>query len=150
MALIVAAMDGNVREAGELLNQGARVDATHDNGWQPLHFASCRGYGELAEMLIARGAQVDAPDDYGWQPLHYAARGDGRRGTVELLLSHGANPEAYNRGATPADLCKSEEIRALLEKAMPEWEKTAGRKEMAALHARQRKLGSLRPRYPSL
>jgi len=126
-----------------LIAGGAKVDVADTTEYQPLHFAAVNGRKDVAEFLIGNGAPVDAVDDEGWQPLHFAAWEDDRD-MIKLLLGHGADPTALNdEGKTPFQCCSSEEIGAVLEAAEREW-------DMAEHLARQRKLGSLRPRGPTL
>jgi uncharacterized protein len=58
----------------------------------------------LEELLVAEPALVRATTADGSTPLHLAARFD-QRDAVELLLAHGADPDARDRGGrTPAEL----------------------------------------------
>jgi len=146
-ALFAAAGAGRASEVEELLGQGVAVDVVIVDGYQPLHYAAVMGRKEVVGLLVARGAKVDAADRHRWRPLHYAASGK-HRGVVTFLLGHGANPVALNKdGKTPGDLCKNAEIRTLLKKAERTWRE---REALAAHRRRQRWLGSLRPKVPTL
>ncbi len=115
-----------------LLEAGADVNAAASEGVTPLHAAAYRGELDIARMLLEAGAQVDAIlrvdeesdvhddamcfrlpngdesayycDEYvpiGSTPLHLAAL-QGYLPIVELLLEHGANPQARTQSGTTA------------------------------------------------
>ena len=167
------AADHGKREMIELLvEKGAQVGAVDNEGRQPLHHAATGGEREAVEALIGLGAQVDAEDRRGEQPLHFAAsrrmtlhKGSSLEITampfmkehgavISLLLAHEADPAAVSKaGKTPRDLCHDEENSKLLEKAEQGWQPLRdGRrcKDLTEHLKRQRKLGSLRPKGPSL
>jgi len=90
-----------------LLEHGAAVDETDENGETPLHRVADLGHAPagaagVATLLIDRGAQVNARNWDDVTPLHQAAR---RRNlpVVEVLLARGADPNARDkvRGSTP-------------------------------------------------
>ena len=64
------------------------MNAKHEDGWTPLHWAAHKGHREIAELLIANGAEVNAKDNNGWTPLHLAVDG-GHTETADLLRKHG-------------------------------------------------------------
>lgn len=62
----------------------------------------------MVELLLDQGADVHHRDNRGWQPLHAALRAarlsDSERiAIVTLLLRHGADPNAANRGGWQND-----------------------------------------------
>ena len=58
-------------------------------------------------------------DRWGFSPLHEAAQ-KGRTQLCALLLAHGADPCLTNQeGQTPLDLATAEDVRCLLQDAMP-------------------------------
>jgi len=138
--------------------QGVQVDAKSTYGSQPLHFAAWHGHLPVVKYLVGeRGAQVDAKDGYGRQPLHHAAD-DGHLSVVKYLVGEqGAQVDAKkNDGKTPLDFAgRYPEIQKFLK----EWPSTEKAEEMrrdgfgkmaADVRARQRQLGSLRPKAPGL
>jgi len=153
-ALIGAVIDGKVDEVKRLVNEGAQVDVVDCDGWTPLHFAAKQGHGVVAEMLLDTGAKVDAAGKDGWQPLHLAAYND-NMDVVDVLLGHGADPTVaveegrapFTVARTPRGLCSEAETRMVLEKASLEWRESG---TLADHIRRQRYLGSLRPKVPSL
>jgi serine/threonine-protein phosphatase 6 regulatory ankyrin repeat subunit B len=48
-----------------LIDSGAEVDATDENGWTPLHWAALNKSLDMARLLIDRGANTDGID-LGW------------------------------------------------------------------------------------
>lgn len=77
----------------ELVQRGADVNLTFDNGKTPLMVAAKHGQSELVTALLASGADVNATTDNGGTALMFSAiRGD--LPTIEVLLSHGADTNA--------------------------------------------------------
>ena len=82
-----------------LLDKGARID-TVLRGAQALHFAAKAGFTGVMEVLLKNGAPVDGCNDKGETPLFYALKAGPRADivkSVELLLSHGADPKIEDR-----------------------------------------------------
>jgi len=164
--LHLAAENGHGEVVEILIALGADVNALNHMKREALHHVANNGTGKAArvmELLVANGAQLDAADVFDARPLHLAAQ-NGREEMVKLLLGHGADPTLANdTGHKPGDLC-GREIAELLAKAENEYpemreirrqdalERLEGlrRRSWADHLARQRKLGSLRPRGPAL
>jgi uncharacterized protein len=91
--LRLAAEYGDTKEALNLIEQGAGVNARNELDWTPLLCASSKGHTETAKMLIEHGAHIDAPTNVGWTPLMVAAY-YGHPRTVELLIERGADVNA--------------------------------------------------------
>jgi ankyrin repeat protein len=97
---IRAAQHGNLREARELLNQGANINAKDNNGYQAIHRVAEEGSVPALEFLLNRGAKVNALDNNGFQPIHLASIFNPR--VVRVLLNRGAKVNARdNRGSQP-------------------------------------------------
>ena len=97
---IRAAQHGNLREARELLNQGANINAKDNNGSQAIHRLAEEGSVPALEFLLNRGAKVNALDNNGFQPIHLASMFNPR--VVRVLLNRGAKVNARdNRGSQP-------------------------------------------------
>jgi len=117
--LHLAAGYNNVEVAEFLLENGADVNAQDKGGLIPLHNASSYGHVDIAALLIKFNTYVNAQDRWGFTPLHEAAQ-KGRTQLCALLLAHGADPAVKNQeGQTPLDLTTAEDVRALLQDAMP-------------------------------
>ena len=78
------------------------MNAIHDDGWTPLHYAVGNGHKEIAELLISKGADVNAKDKIRGNPLHYAVAYDYKEISV-LLIAKGADVNAKDGkfGGTP-------------------------------------------------
>jgi ankyrin repeat protein len=100
--LFEAASEGDAGAVGELLGQGAKVDARDTGGWAALHFAAQHDSPETALVLIRHGAAIDIREDgIGDTPLHHAAM-RGKERVALALLDHGADVNAVNAfNATP-------------------------------------------------
>jgi tankyrase len=117
--LHLAAGYNNVEVAEFLLENGADVNAQDKGGLIPLHNASSYGHVDIAALLIKFNTCVNAVDKWGFTPLHEAAQ-KGRTQLCALLLAHGADPTMKNQeGQTSLDLTTAEDVRALLQDAMP-------------------------------
>jgi ankyrin repeat protein len=62
-ALHRAAERGREEVVGLLIEKGADVDATANNGWTPLHMAAQSGKLSVVKRLVKAGAKVDARTD---------------------------------------------------------------------------------------
>jgi hypothetical protein len=95
--LLVAAADGQLAIAEQLLQAGARVDAPDAAaGWTPLHHASFRGRRDLVDLLLRSRADPSAPDARrGDTPLHVALAG-GHGDVAERLADAGADLNRAN------------------------------------------------------
>ena len=92
-----------------LLNHGADVNALSDEPWAPIDMAISGGHLQAVRMLIEYKADINISLQFGEVPLHVAARrGDikDQVGILQLLLDHGANPNARDdNGSTPLHHC---------------------------------------------
>jgi ankyrin repeat protein len=91
-----------------LLDAGARVDETDDDGITALSWAAISNRLDLAKLLIQRGADVNHVDKKGMTPLLYAASIDfGDSAMTNLLLKSGAEPNARTpQGLAALDLAR--------------------------------------------
>jgi ankyrin repeat protein len=78
-----------------LINNGADVNASGNDGDTALMWASWNGHYDIAKLLIDHGADVNAKDEYGRTAL-MGASGLGHLGIVRLLLDAGADVNAKN------------------------------------------------------
>lgn len=117
--LHLAAGYNNLEVAEYLLKHGADVNAQDKGGLIPLHNASSYGHLDIAALLIKYNTIVNATDRWGFTPLHEAAQ-KGRTQLCALLLAHGADPTMKNQeGQTPLDLASADDVKCLLQDAMP-------------------------------
>lgn len=87
--LMQAAMYGDAALLGYLLDHGAEVNATNDDGATALMRAA--GDYDKVNVLLERGAKVDAKSALGRTPVLIAANFPGNTRTVKLLIERGAN-----------------------------------------------------------
>ncbi len=117
-ALVDAGPDLDVFEAAglgaeerldELLaHEPALVHARAADGFTPLHFAAFFSHPGAARLLVERGVDVGAVAENPMkvQPLHSAAAASCGE-VVELLLDHGADPNAKQQsGGVPLDAAR--------------------------------------------
>ncbi len=99
--LTLAAADCQRGIAEQLIAAGASVNGTEYSS--PLVTAARNGATSLAALLIQHGASVDKIDENGHTALEDAVRLR-RLSTVQLLLSHGSDPNRMVGGGTILDL----------------------------------------------
>ena len=88
----------NTAVTSALLDCGAKVDETDDDGITALGWAAIGNKPDIARLLIERGADVNHVDKKGMTPLLYAASIDfGDSTMIDLLLKSGANPAAQTK-----------------------------------------------------
>ncbi|GGD97777.1 ankyrin repeat domain-containing protein [Paenibacillus nasutitermitis] len=109
-----AVMTENTKMTRYLLDQGADVNATNDEGISPLHIAL---YPAIVKCLLEGGADINKKSSDGSTPLHtQAADGEERLDVVELLLAKGADPSITNNdGQTPLDIAKARQEEEMIE-----------------------------------
>ncbi|MFZ4733515.1 MAG: acyltransferase family protein [Pirellulales bacterium] len=104
-ATLVAAIRADDRAAIERLLAGGATAAAPDGEFSlpPLHWAVLVGHDEVVRRLITAGADVAAGDRQGNTALHSAAF-MGRTDLAQVLLDHGADPQARNAtGVRPVE-----------------------------------------------
>jgi len=114
----VAAAFGDLDRVKEILEKDPeQIRVARPNGRRALTTAVEFGHDDIARLLLERGADPTWPElnaDRGGA-LHAAARA-GDRALVELLLAHGADPNAHSdSGGNSVFAAKTREIRELVE-----------------------------------
>lgn len=99
-ALHRSARCGHENTTKLLLAQKVDLNALTLNGWTALHEAAYEGHANIVALLVDAGGDLNAIDRSGNTALHRAA-GEGLEkncslGIIELLFSHGANPDIAN------------------------------------------------------
>ncbi|XP_068608545.1 kinase D-interacting substrate of 220 kDa B [Brachionichthys hirsutus] len=89
--LMVAAEQGNLEIAQELIRRGANVNLDDADCWTALISASKEGHIEVVRELLENNANLEHRDMGGWTALMWAAY-KGCTDVAELLLDKGANP----------------------------------------------------------
>ncbi|KAJ9598100.1 hypothetical protein L9F63_026796 [Diploptera punctata] len=98
---------GHVKISECIIEHGASVNATTENGYTALSLAVCGGKHEVGKILLEKGADIELSDKYNKTPLMRAAE-RGHIKAVELLIKHGANINAkVHSGFTALSLAAS-------------------------------------------
>ena len=130
---ILYAIDGGARASVEwMLERGVDVSFVDSEGLSPIHAAVWRREDDRYDILIALldyrapglGRRGTLSDPDGTTPLHVAARENDVR-ACEILLSHGADPEARaideygGDGETPWECAESSGQRSTAKFLLP-------------------------------
>ena len=103
---------GAVIEA--LLDAGANIEATAQNGLTSLHLAAMKGHAGATSVLLRRGASVHTTEVNGATALHGAAY-YGFMEVVRLLLENGADPDRKDqKGLCPRIIAANKGHSAIL------------------------------------
>ncbi|KAL8716775.1 MAG: hypothetical protein Q9225_005928 [Loekoesia sp. 1 TL-2023] len=108
--LHAAVRSGKLAAVSDLIERGASIENFDWRGWSPLHTAAARGETEILEYLLASNPDFEIRDRQQNEdtPLTLAAR-NGQVGSIQVLLSHGANIHARdNCSYTPIMVAASE------------------------------------------
>ena len=84
-----------------LLEVGANVNTTTENGYTALMYAAKYGSNETVKNLLERGAEVNRRTHDGRTALLYAA-GEGRYDSMQILIARGAELDVDSEGACTA------------------------------------------------
>jgi hypothetical protein len=110
-AILVAAAKGQTTLVKELLDGGAKIEATDRSGRTPLMLAAQHGHPETVKLLLERGAKADARDASGltaWGVAMFEPAGRGDHAGALKLLPHPAQWRvALESGWTAAQLASS-------------------------------------------
>jgi hypothetical protein len=83
------------------------------SGMTALHWAAEKGSADVARVLLKAGAKVDSRDSSNWTPLMAAVQKNHVQ-MVQLLIAHGACPDAKVKGMTAIDLVSGPVVAKLL------------------------------------
>lgn len=108
-----AAVDCSNKEAVELLiNHGANVNATTENGKTALIVAAENSNKEMLELLIKHGANINAADESGYTALMVAAKHNEKEIT-KFLVERGADVNAKTKRGLTALILASDDRHKL-------------------------------------
>ena len=83
-------VESSLEIARLLVNSGANVNVTDNEGSTPLHAAARSGYRDIAELLLESGASLDVRNKIQQTPLHVAC-GNGRLDVSRFLIDRGSD-----------------------------------------------------------
>lgn len=83
---MIACSAGHIEIVKLLIEKGANVRVTNNNGQTPLHYAASRNRLDVAQVLLEANSEVNPRDNMGSTPMHRAAS-RGHIDMVKLLLS---------------------------------------------------------------
>ena len=72
----IAVQNNDCRLITTLIEDGAQIEATTEEGATPLLLAADMEHIEAAETLLNKGAQLIHKDKEGWQAIHWAHRNE--------------------------------------------------------------------------
>jgi Ankyrin repeats (3 copies)/Ankyrin repeats (many copies)/Ankyrin repeat len=102
-ALIIAVQKRQVESIRLLAAASTHIDVKDGLGYTAIHYAAASGDESAMWILLAKGANVDCVGHYGRTPLHSAATAaDRNAGVIRMLLQHGVNAKAKDRGGNTA------------------------------------------------
>ena len=87
-ALMLAAQNGHAPCARALIEAGASLNSTQNEGWTALIYAAQHGHDPCTRLLIEAGARKDATTTAGWRAGSTAlslARQNGHQAICKLL-----------------------------------------------------------------
>ncbi len=94
--LVNAVAHGDTAAASRLIQQGASVEAAHQDGTTALMIAADDGDVAMTKMLLGNGANVRAKDKQGWTaPTHAALSGSFE--VTKVFLQKGLTPRAKDQ-----------------------------------------------------
>jgi ankyrin repeat protein len=98
--LMKACWDGQQEIVSFLIEAGANVNATDDDGETPIFSAIKRDRPEITELLIEKKANINIKDSRQFSPITIAAAA-GSDKIIELLVKAGADLKSETYGLTP-------------------------------------------------
>ena len=108
-----AAKEGHLTLVTQLIQRGARVNATNMGDDTPLHLAAAHGHLDIVRVLLKNKADINFVNEHGNTALHYACFW-GYTGIAEELVSHGALVSVANKyGEIPLDKCSGTTAKKL-------------------------------------
>ena len=119
---ILSAIEGycSVSIMQQLIDNGAKVNATNNKGLTALLKACAYRQIDVAKVLLEAGADPAIVDDVHYSSLHAVVDGRCSLDTLQALIDHGAHIDAERKDGTTALLCacrtgQSESVKFLVE-----------------------------------
>ena len=112
LQLIAAATEGDADKARELLEQGADVHQSDEQGWTPLNWAAGKGDAGMVRLLLERGADVTVTGRDNRTPL-MIAKAAGRTEVAEILTAAEQDKGVWEDPRETRPYCKAYYLRDL-------------------------------------
>ena len=81
-------IQGHLKVAQYLCDNGADINAKKDDGMTPLLYAADNGNIEIVKMLIEKGIDINKQTDFGQNALNFASLGAYNE-IIDLLIENG-------------------------------------------------------------
>ena len=81
----------DIADVKAAIHCGIDVNATNEQGWNPIHYATLYGHADIVSLLLENGANADAPSPAGNWPALVLAIHDSYSDIVVVLLNNGAD-----------------------------------------------------------
>eukprot|EP00919_Chromeraceae_sp_WS-2016_P017976 GHVR01042754.1.p1 GENE.GHVR01042754.1~~GHVR01042754.1.p1 ORF type:complete len:333 (-),score=84.70 GHVR01042754.1:211-1164(-) len=105
--LHVGCSGGHIDLVNYIIDIGANVNDTTDEGRVPLHYGCMSGSTQVVQTLLAHKADVKASNEYGWTPIHTCAQYCLYEAAL-LLLEDGADVNSLtDEGTSPLHIVVS-------------------------------------------
>ena len=105
--LIIAAANGDIESAKQLLSYRANINAKNKYGMTPLLYAIKGKHKAMTEYLINNGAKINASNIYGQNALFWAAYYGDSKLTHNLLVLGANYKKTTRRGQTALQMAKA-------------------------------------------
>jgi len=92
--IVLAAVQGQTKIVGLLLEKGADIESADKDGRTPLMWAAHHGHVSVVKLLIGRGANLEAADNQFGMNALMSAVAQYQTPAVEALLNNGAKINA--------------------------------------------------------
>ena len=93
--LLLASRNGEIQKIGKLLNDGVSINATVNNSYTAISYATAKGDLKTMDFLITKGADLNMSSKGGKTPLLVGA-GAGQIDAIKLLIEKGADLKAID------------------------------------------------------
>lgn len=114
LLMVACWQEKNLDVVRQLLDKGASINATDDEGTSVLHDASRKSDSQTVKLLLERGAHIESKGYKGRTPLFEAAE-MGKGDVAAMLREYGVDVEARDDdGSTPLFFAQSRNVAEVL------------------------------------
>lgn len=135
---LIGAGKGDVAAVAAMLEKGAKIDTTGENGNTALVLVVAAANKPLIDLLLEKGAKADVPNKHNWTALSFAVR-NGDLETMQKLFAKGVRTDRLDdQGrsllAIADEFDRPKAKRAVLDhrdSLVPRWQQTENEGEVA-------------------